>query len=134
MCDEFEVKSSATIISLVKISKCPTLSLIFPLPLPHSKYSCGYFIGKLFEGMDWGTDKVFSQQKQVAESLDVKLDVLPQILKDVVSHVNVLYICIICKTFPDLIKMLLLLILLSQFAIVNPVQFLYIYFYLFVCF
>ena len=38
--------------------------------------------------MDWGTEKVFSQQKQVAESLDVKLDVLPQIIQDVVSHIN----------------------------------------------
>ncbi len=45
--------------------------------------------GSLFEGMNWGTDKVFGQQKQVAESLAVNIDVLSlESLQDVVSIVT----------------------------------------------
>ncbi|XP_072026517.1 uncharacterized protein [Amphiura filiformis] len=31
-------------------------------------------VGSLFEGMDWGTEKVFNQQKQVAESHGIKVE------------------------------------------------------------
>ena len=46
-------------------------------------YFCCY-TDKLFEEIDWGTDRVFYQQKQIAESLGVKINVLPQMLQDVV--------------------------------------------------
>lgn len=43
-----------------------------------------FFIGELFEGMDWGTERVLQQQVEAGESLGLKIKLLSQTLFDVV--------------------------------------------------
>ncbi|XP_050414096.1 uncharacterized protein LOC126828369 isoform X2 [Patella vulgata] len=44
---------------------------------------CVVLIDKIFVGVDWGTDKVFQQQRQILSNLGINLHILPQVLKDV---------------------------------------------------
>lgn len=45
-------------------------------------------IGAVFDGIDWGTEKVFQQQCAKAKELDINLKILNTKLSDVVSTGN----------------------------------------------
>lgn len=44
-------------------------------------------IGAVFDGIDWGTEKVFQQQCAKAKELDINLKILNTKLSDVVSNI-----------------------------------------------
>ncbi|KAK6175728.1 hypothetical protein SNE40_014121 [Patella caerulea] len=44
---------------------------------------CRPLLDKIFVGIDWGTDKVFQQQKEILSNLGINLHILPKVLKDV---------------------------------------------------